>query len=88
MWGTEFVVIAAVFIAGVVTGAICDLILVYDRGVIGAAYDYYVRISYVNMGFVACLELYPLAASSPSTAVWTIYIRVSSTSNRLFLLVR
>ena len=31
VWGTEFVVVAAVFVTGVVAGAVCDLMLALSR---------------------------------------------------------
>ena len=36
VWGTEFVVVAAVFVTGVVAGAVCDLMLACGRGATGA----------------------------------------------------
>ena len=88
VWGTEFVVVAAVFVTGVVAGAVCDLMLACGRGATGAACDCCAGAGCVNMGFMACLGLCPLAASSPSAVIWATCIRVSSTSSRLFLLVR
>lgn len=86
--GTKFVAVAAVSVAGVVARVVCDLMLACGWGTTGAVCDRCVGVGYVNMGSVVCLGLYPLTALSPSAVIWITYIRVSSTSSRLFLLMR
>lgn len=69
VWGTEFVVVAAVFVMGAITGVVCDLILVRSRGAAGATYGCCAGAGRVNMGFMTHLGLYPLVASLPSTVI-------------------
>ena len=57
-------------------------------GIAFAAFGCWAAAGCENMGLIDCLGPRPSPASSPSAVSWATWIRVSSTSKRLFLLAR
>ena len=85
-----FAVVAVVPVEGATVGTACGLAMTgaCGRATAGVACGCWVAAGCVNIGFMTCLGLCPLAISSPSAVICATCIKVSSTSNRLFLLAR
>ena len=81
-----FAVVAVVPVEGATVGTACGLAMTgaCGRGTAGVACGCWVAAGCVNIGFMTCLGLCPLAMSSPSAVICATCIKVSSTSNRCF----